>query len=333
MSVNIDITSFERRASAVFKYMDDRKFSALCIALGPTDEANNESEASSFFHWLLGFEFPDSLIAFHDGSVSFLSSKKKIDLLQQLKSSKISTAFFTRNKDDETMGYTAILRDIREKSKVGCLSRSMLSNDFASKWMQFLNDSHRFVVEVVNSVSSIWEKKDPQELEYISYAGQFCEILLSEVILESLKKNFNTSVSVLENKLLASVESKSSILSKILPKSESADFFELSKCELLPFKTHWVVSLDCKYKSYHACLSRSILSSSCPDEIRDKCDYAYQIRNYLHRQLKVGTQFKSIQNNVKNWSNENCPGFGPSFGDNFGHGVLCLLILDRIVSR
>lgn len=322
MSVSIDLATFERRFKNVCKFLTEQKLDALTVVLGPTDENVTESEASAFFHWLLGFEFPDTLIAITANSISFLSSKKKIQILEQLSRFSLKCNFFIRDKNDESLGYASVVSSISSCRRVGKIARTT-GQDFATDWLAFAErNTNEFVS--VQHISQIWCLKEKQEIDYIIYASQLCEVLLSDVVFENLKKNFFMSHSLLESKVFEGIETKSSGISGILPRGESVDYFEIYGVTIHQHKFFWNVEITCKYKSYMATVARIFISSAAPTEMREKLNQLNECRSLFNRCLKTGLTSKQIFQDICK-SMEKIENIGSDFERYFGQSVRLLI--------
>jgi nucleosome binding factor SPN SPT16 subunit len=297
MSVTIDIENFERKFKLVQQYLTKGNFEALSIALGPTDENINESEASGFFHWFLGYEFPDSVIIITKDCVAFLSSKKKIQILQQLSQSSVRTDFVTRVKEDETIGLTRFYEPNLSVRRLALISRST-GSDFANDWVKFVEEKVP-LVEKVTDVTSLWTVKEKTELDYILYASQLCEVIFNDVIAVALREYFSITSSTLRRQVLDVLEKKSHGIASILPRQESVEYFEIFDVKIIQSVDLYCVDITCKYKSYMSSFSRVFLQSST--ENVSKFNALNDARAHLIPLLKSGASSLSIHNDMKKY--------------------------------
>lgn len=296
MSVTIDLRSVERKIGSIRQFLKEFKYEGLTVALGPTDENVTESDASAFYHWLLGFEFPDTILTITASTISFLSSKKKINILEQLKSLSIETKFFIRDKDNETIGLESIWSALCTKGRIGHVIRTS-GSDFASDWLKFIQ-SKAEALEPIFHISNLWKVKDKKEVDYIIYASQLCEVLFTDVVFEGLKTNFNISRAALEGKIFDAIESRLSFLTRILPRDESVEYFEIFRVNISQLKNIWNVELTCKYKSYLATFSRIFVSSSIPQEQKNQLTIFYESCSTLLRCVRTGLTSAQIYDDI-----------------------------------
>ena len=323
MSVSLDVHRFTSRVNEIQKFIEKKSLDHLIVALGPTidsEEKNlRDSYSEAIFHWLLGYEFPDTALVVGKNGVSFLSSSKKISILSQLEKSSIAVKLHARTKGNENDGFKILI------SGLGLDSSSLVTSFLRSPERGFCNDLTKFMADhnidlnrIAVDISELWAVKDKMELDYIGYASIYCEGILNDFN-QVIRKNFNISQASAQKSLLSNLETVSKKLSEVLPKGESVDYFEVGNLDIRKLDDIWSIDVTCKYKSYNSSFARIFYSSQAPEDVKNGLSDAYDARNYMLKNIKSGQnsadvhqKFKNYISSLQNASIFNCGSIGHS---------------------
>ncbi|XP_078252016.1 FACT complex subunit SPT16-like, partial [Rhinoraja longicauda] len=92
MAVNLDKEAFTRRLKRLYAHWkkgEDEygKVDAIVVAVG-VDEEIVYAKSTALQMWLLGYELTDTIMVFCEERIVFMASKKKLEFLKQVASSK-----------------------------------------------------------------------------------------------------------------------------------------------------------------------------------------------------------------------------------------------------
>ncbi|KAG6408664.1 hypothetical protein SASPL_131682 [Salvia splendens] len=127
----IDLPTFSRRLQAFYKHWKDHKdelwgsSDVLVVATPPPSEDLRYLKSSALNIWLLGYEFPETIMVFGEKNIHFICSGKKASLLEVVKASARETVnaevviwVKAKNENGSTQ-IDKVLRAIRSQPKSG----------------------------------------------------------------------------------------------------------------------------------------------------------------------------------------------------------------------
>lgn len=173
--------------------------------------------------YLFGVELTDTVIVLTDsGNIYFLSSKKKIQFLEQLKGAedkKLSVKFLTRNKSDSNGENFEILWKEVEKClpageqniKIGVFQKEWETNGKAgtanvSGWQKKIEDSNSEVVDVNVGFGMLMSVKDEEELDLVKKSSVLGNKILKHGFIPRLEDIIDKEESVTHEALADEME-------------------------------------------------------------------------------------------------------------------------------
>ncbi|GAA95631.1 uncharacterized protein L969DRAFT_615408 [Mixia osmundae IAM 14324] len=158
-SVDIDLTSTD----------------AVLLVAGGSDEANPYRKTTSMQTWLLGYEFPSTLILFEPDKITILGSSTKIKILNPIKTlpdetdadDRVEIELLARSKDEShNASLWQKITDAIAKKRVGQVPKDVHTGKFVDEWERSLKsaDTSHTVVDVANTLASIYSVKEEDEL-------------------------------------------------------------------------------------------------------------------------------------------------------------------------
>ncbi|KAF7595126.1 FACT complex subunit spt16 [Aspergillus hancockii] len=199
----IDKSAFFNRLSSFFTaWKADKRSShavfggvgSIVILMGKTDEANSFQKNNAMHFWLLGYEFPATLMVFTTEMMYVVTTAKKAKHLEPLKGGKIPVEILVTSKDpeDKTRSFEKCLEVIKNAGKkVGVLPKDTAAGPFAEDWKRAFANITQDVEEVDISPalsSAAFSVKDTDELVSIRNASRACSGLMSEYFVDEMSR-------------------------------------------------------------------------------------------------------------------------------------------------
>ncbi|KAJ5619571.1 hypothetical protein N7510_003555 [Penicillium lagena] len=219
----IDKTTFFNRLSNLYSTWktDKRTGNALfdgagsiVILMGKTDEENSFQKSNAMHFWLLGYEFPATLLVLTTEALYVVTAAKKAKHLEPLKGGKIPVEILVTTKDPEskTKAFEKCLDVIKGAGKkVGVLPKDATSGPFAEEWKRAFSDISKEVeeVDIASALSaSAFSVKDPDELVAIRNASRACSGLMSEYFVDEMSRLLDEEKQMTHKALANKVDAK-----------------------------------------------------------------------------------------------------------------------------
>ncbi|OJJ73056.1 hypothetical protein ASPBRDRAFT_195684 [Aspergillus brasiliensis CBS 101740] len=167
--------------------------SSIVILMGKTDEANSFQKNNAMHFWLLGYEFPATLLVFTTEVVYVVTTAKKAKHLEPLKGGKIPVEILVTSKDpDEKMKSFEKCIDVIKNAgnKVGVLPKDTTAGPFAEDWKKVYTTLSNEIeeVDISPALSATLSVKDTDELVSIRNASRACSGLMSEYFVDEMSR-------------------------------------------------------------------------------------------------------------------------------------------------
>jgi Xaa-Pro aminopeptidase len=218
----IDKTLFFNRLSSFYAaWRADKRSShptfggvgSIVILMGKTDEANTFQKNNAMHFWLLGYEFPATLLVFTLEAVYVVTTAKKAKHLEPLRGGKIPVEILVTTKDPEgkLRSFEKCIEVIRSAgNKVGVLPKDTTAGPFAEDWKRtFATLSGEIEeVDISPALSAAFAVKDTDELVSIRNASRACSGLMSEYFVEEMSRLLDEEKQMTHKALSARVDAK-----------------------------------------------------------------------------------------------------------------------------
>ncbi|EPQ27210.1 uncharacterized protein PFL1_05133 [Pseudozyma flocculosa PF-1] len=221
----IDAKAFSRRANALFKAWkaaessEDldalRQCDSVIVVSGGQNEEQPYSKTSTIHTWLLGYEFPSTLIHLTRDGLTFITSASKAKLLEPLRSDKnafrLEILKRTKSDDDNKAIWDDLFSRIDTAGKrLGHLPKDKAIGKFAVEWEGAFNEvkaKHGYeLVDVGPSLSAVWAAKDDDELKTLKVAAKMSSTVMSGYFVDEMSTILDEGRKVTHEKLAARVE-------------------------------------------------------------------------------------------------------------------------------
>ncbi|PWN36127.1 putative SPT16-general chromatin factor [Meira miltonrushii] len=241
--IKIDSKAFFKRASSILASFKDagspederlNRCDAVSVLMGGQNEEVTYSKTLSLHTWLLGYEFPSTLIVFTKESIIFVTSATKAKYLEPFVSNKegIKVEILKRSKnDDENKAiWNDVIKKITDQGKrIGSFTKETQIGKVADEWKAALEEARAKEgleeVDVGAAFSAIWASKDEEEQKYLKTASRMSSGIMSKYFVDEMSTTLDDDKKVSHEKLAARVEDKleDKALWKKVRNLESAD--------------------------------------------------------------------------------------------------------------
>ncbi|KAE9591305.1 putative peptidase M24, FACT complex subunit Spt16p/Cdc68p, creatinase/Aminopeptidase P/Spt16 [Lupinus albus] len=301
---SIDLNAFQTRLQAFYSHWDEHKTDmwgssdAIAIPCPPPSEDLRYLKSTALNLWLLGFEFPETIMVFMKKQIHILCSQKKASILESVKKPArdavgLDVVLHVKSRnDDGTALMDVILRAIRVQSKadgrdaatIGYISREDPEGKLLEAWSEKLKNTDFNLSDVSNGLSNLFAVKSNEELTSIKRAAyltasvmkNFVVTKLETVIDEEKKTSHSTLMEETEKVILEPSKVNCKLKAENVdicypPIFQSGGEFDLrpsavSNDELLHYDPASIIvcAVGARYKSYCSNIARTFLIDAEP---------------------------------------------------------------------
>ncbi|KAK6159772.1 hypothetical protein DH2020_003153 [Rehmannia glutinosa] len=201
----IDLNTFSRRLQALYAHWRRHKdeywgsSDVLAVATPPPSEDLRYLKSSALNIWLLGYEFPETIMVFGDEHIYFMCSQKKASLLEVVKKSAKDTVgldvimHVKAKNDNGSNQMDSILQAIRSHSKldaptVGYIAREAPEGKLLEIWSDRLKGSGLPLSDISNGLSDLFAVKDKNEITCIKKAAYLTACAMKNFVVPKVEK-------------------------------------------------------------------------------------------------------------------------------------------------
>ncbi|KAK9143266.1 hypothetical protein Syun_012666 [Stephania yunnanensis] len=295
----INLENFSKRLKAFYsnwkEYKDDLWGStdALVVATPPASEDLRYLKSSALNMWLLGLEFPETIMVFTSKQIHFLCSQKKASLLKVLKKPAkdavdAEVVMHVKAKSDDGRGLMdKIFQAVSEQSKnnghevpnIGYIAKEAPEGSLLEALYEKLQSSKFTLADITNGFSELFAVKDGTELTNVKKAAFLTSSVMKHFVVPKVEKIIDDERKVSHSSLM--MDTEKTILEptriKVKLKAENVDIcyppifqsgveFDLrpnasSNDESLYYESTSVIicAIGARYNSYCTNVARTIL--------------------------------------------------------------------------
>ncbi|KAL9056301.1 MAG: hypothetical protein Q9162_002992 [Coniocarpon cinnabarinum] len=329
-AVQIDSNTFhDRLASFLTAWKNDKRAgdnffngaSSLILLMGKSEEASGFFKNGAFQLWLLGYEFPATLMLFTLEQLFIVTTKKKAAYLDKLQGGKTPVEILIRSKDSEENAkqFEKCTEAIKAAGKkVAVLNKVPASGPFADEWKQAY-DKVKPEIEEVEAGPSISSAaltvKSENELRTIRDASRAsCHVLVRffyEELSRILDEEQKVSHAALSDKVNKKIDDN-----KFWQKLKGADKFDSDQIDWAqvpliqsggsydltlksaPASTNLhagtiIASMGLRYNSYSSFVARTYLVD--PNKSQDSnYKFLLEVRDIVLKEIKDGVKASQV---------------------------------------
>lgn len=218
----IDTNTLVRRLKSLYshwrEYRDDLWGSSnvFVVATPPPSDDLRYLKSSALNIWLLGYEFPETIMVFSDKQIHFLCSQKKASLLDVVKESakdavSVDVVMHVKaaKSDDGTTQMDAILRAIESQEAtpiVGYIAREAPEGKLLEKWTEKLKLSGLKLSDITNGLADLFAVKEAGELTNVKKAAYLTASAMKVFVVPKLEKVIDEETKVTHSSLMDDTE-------------------------------------------------------------------------------------------------------------------------------
>lgn len=221
-AISLDKDAFFRRAKRFYQSWKNpsnevnlSEVDAIVFCVGSDDDVTY-SKSIALQTWLFGYELTDTIIVLAEKSIQILASRKKVDFLKAIESSKENekdvppVSLLIRDKADKDQANFAKLIDTLSKSqngkKIGEFSKDKFSNEFLDGWKKLFESKNFNTVDVSSQVAYIMAPKEDSEVEILKKACGITVEVYSKYLREEITEIIDSDKKVKHTKLTEGVD-------------------------------------------------------------------------------------------------------------------------------
>ncbi|KAM0945399.1 putative peptidase M24, PH-like domain superfamily, FACT complex subunit Spt16 [Dioscorea sansibarensis] len=199
----IDLENFRKRLKGFYGHWKEHKSDlwaesdVVAIATPPPSEDLRYLKSSALNVWLLGYEFPETIMVFMIKQIHFLCSQKKANLLETLRKPAkevvgADVVIHVKAKNDDGTGLMEeMLRAARTQSisdSVGYIAKEAPEGKLLETWSEKLNGSGFQLGDVTNGFSELFAVKDDSGLTCVKKAAYLTSSVMKNFVVPKLEK-------------------------------------------------------------------------------------------------------------------------------------------------
>ncbi|KJZ78273.1 FACT complex subunit SPT16 [Hirsutella minnesotensis 3608] len=187
---------------------------SIVIMMGKVEEVSELHKSNAMHFWLLGYEFPTTLMLFTLDTIYILTTAKKAKHLEQLKGGRFPIEVLVRGKDaaeNEKLFATIADKIKAAGEKVGTLTKEVSKGPFVDEWKKLFADQCKGVeeVDIASALSThAFSVKDESELRAMRTASKACVALMTPYFLDEMSNILDAEKKVTHSALAERVDKK-----------------------------------------------------------------------------------------------------------------------------
>ncbi|KAK3377832.1 transcription elongation complex subunit [Podospora didyma] len=329
--------------------------SSIVILMGKVTDQNPEFHKNNAMHfWLLGYEFPTTLMLLTLDNIFILTTQKKAKYLDQVKGGRFPVEVLVRGKDaaENEKLFIKITDAIKAAGKkVGVLSKDNSKGPFIDEWKKCFSDNCKDAEEVDISQAmsaSAFSVKDETELRAMRTSSKACVALLTPYFLDEMSNILDQDKKI----------KHSALADKVYNKLEDDKFWktvELPNRQKLPpdfdpeqldwilgpivqsggkFDLKWqadsdndvlhpgiiIAAMGLRYKSYCSQIARTFMVD--PNKSQESnYKFLLAVHNLILKEIRDGVIVKDVYAKAHSLIKSKKPDLEKHFLKNVGYGI------------
>lgn len=222
----INLDNFSKRLKMLYSHWNKYKSDlwgdsdALAMATPPTSEDLRYLKSSALHVWLVGYEFPETIMLFMKKQIHVLCSQKKASLLNVVKKSAkeavgVEIIMHVKPKNDDGAGLMeSLFRAVNAQSKlsgndapvVGYMAREAPEGKLLELWDGKLKSADFRLTDVTNGFSDLFAVKDNTELTNVRRAAFLTSSVMRSFVVPKVEKVIDEEKKVSHSSLMNETE-------------------------------------------------------------------------------------------------------------------------------
>lgn len=354
--VKVSSQTFHRRLAKVVDVwktqIDDAKspwhgVKGLLAIMGSPDDENPYQKTAALHSWLLGYEFPATLLLLTPAKMTIVTSGSKAKFLDGLNSgSPVPVELLKRAKDagENKNQLDQVCEQLKDLSKIGVFSKDSYGGKFVDEWKASFDSvaSNIEQVDISAGLGPCLAVKDEDEVKNMRSASKATLRVMNGYFVDQMstiidqEKNVKHSVlaerveRVLDDqKFMAKLASDPGFDQEQLewcytPIIQSGGEYDLKPSALSNDSnlTGGVIicSMGLRYKSYCSNVGRTYLIDPSQDQ-SDNYDFLIKLQQKVLDSMKPGAVLKDVYQAAVKFVDEQKPALASHLVKNFGCGI------------
>ncbi|KAJ7771766.1 FACT complex subunit SPT16 [Mycena metata] len=186
----------------------------LLVAGDPAPEDEPTRKGTSVQTWLLGYEFPSTLILFEEQKITILCSASKAKILSQIEGSAgvvpVEILAQAKGKEPANDALPRFFALYASKKRVGTLTKEAHRGKLIDEWKKLLADAAEKpeLTDMSPALSAVMAVKDADELKSIQLAGAITSTLLKHYVTDKLESILDKESKITHEMLSAQIEAR-----------------------------------------------------------------------------------------------------------------------------
>lgn len=187
---------------------------SIVILTGKSEPENSFVKNNALHFWLLGYEFPATLLVFTTAMMYVVTTEKKAKHLQNLKDGKVPVEILpidAKKPETRSEAFSKCIDIIKSAGKkVGALPKIETTGPFADEWKKVFGEALKEVDEVDVSIglSQSMAIKDEEELKAIRTGAKAASAIISDYWVEEMAEVLDSAKKVTHASLAAKINAK-----------------------------------------------------------------------------------------------------------------------------
>jgi nucleosome binding factor SPN SPT16 subunit len=222
----------DKRSNEVFNGAD-----SIIVITGKAEQDASVYQKNNTLHfWLLGYEFPATLIVFTQATVYFVTTEKKAKHLKNLTDGKIPVEILTveaKKPETRTEAFNKCLDVLKGAGKkVGTVSKYDATGPFVDEWNRMFSETAKDLeqVDISGALSMAFAIKDENELRSVRSAALASSTILQDYWVEEMSDVLDSEKQVSHAKLVDGISRKIDD-AKLFKKLSKTDDFDVSQLD------------------------------------------------------------------------------------------------------
>ncbi|KAJ7261402.1 FACT complex subunit SPT16 [Mycena haematopus] len=320
----------------------------LLVAGDPAPEDEPTRKGTCIQQWLLGYEFPATLILFEEQKITILASASKAKILSQIEGSSccvpVEILAQAKGKEPANDALPRFFAMYASKTRVGTLQKEVHPPQKPE------------LVDIAPAFSSFMAVKDADELKSLQLAGNITSTLLKHYVTDKLESILDKESKITHETLSAQIEARlgsgegdnarppdAKVWSKgkglsdmdwslvefcyppIIISRSSSSGYDLrytveSTSDHISHKGVLLVAFGLKYKSYCANVGRTFIVDPTPEQ-EAQYDLLLKLQQELLTKIKDGISARDAYEAAFTFIKEKQPELEKNFVKNIGFGT------------
>ncbi|KAK9761234.1 FACT complex subunit spt16, partial [Basidiobolus ranarum] len=216
MSIQLDARTFHRRARQLLSYWKNgtneslEQIDSILVVTGNADEEIPYQKSTALQTWLLGYEFPSTLILITPDTIHFITSASKGNLLEGLKlgNNQVPIEIHKRSKDEAHNrklfeNVIEIISKSNEGKRIGVFSKDKVAGKFVDEWKAALKSSSNTFEEVDISagIATTLAVKEDEEIKTTKLACKLSSLIMKNFFIDEMSSVIDEEKQITHDKL------------------------------------------------------------------------------------------------------------------------------------